>query len=314
MNILLLGANGQVGHELLEPFRDLGEVTAATRDGRLVGGDACLRVDLADAESLRHALTQSNAQVIVNAAAYTAVDQAEDEPDQADAINHRALAIIGEWAARYAARVVHYSTDYVFDGKSEQPWREDDASAPLGVYGRSKLDGENALRASGAEHLILRTAWVYAARGKNFLRTMLRLAGERDELRVVNDQIGAPTPAHWIAEYTVAMLERMVQKPEQEREAAFGTYHLTASMRCSWFEFAEAIFEEAQAAGLLDRVPRVLPIATSEYPTPARRPAFSVLDNAKLARIFDLHMRPWREGLKEVIGQMASARSSGEIS
>ena len=162
--------------------------------------------------------------------------------------------------------------------------------------------------------MILRTAWVYAARGKNFLRTMLRLAGERDELRVVNDQIGAPTPAHWIAEYTVAMLERMVQKPEQEREAAFGTYHLTASMRCSWFEFAEAIFEEAKAAGLLDRVPRVLPIATSEYPTPARRPAFSVLDNAKLARIFDLHMRPWREGLKEVIGQVASARSSGEIS
>lgn len=314
MNILLLGANGQVGHELLEPLRALGEVAAATRDGRLVGGDTCLQVDLADGDSLRRALTQSNAQIVVNAAAYTAVDQAEDEPDRADAINHRALAIIGEWASRHAARVVHFSTDYVFDGNSGLPWSEDDSPAPLGVYGRSKLDGENALRASGAEHLILRTAWVYAARGKNFLRTMLRLAGERDELRVVNDQIGAPTPAHWIAADTVVMLDRMVQKSDHERETAFGTYHLTASSRCSWFEFAEAIFAEAKAAGLLDRLPRALPIATSDYPTRARRPAFSVLDNAKLARNFDIHMRTWREGLKEVIGQMASARSSGEIS
>lgn len=314
MNILLLGANGQVGHALLDPLNALGTVIAATRSGTLANGNACLQVDLADAGSLQGVLETSTPQLIVNAAAYTAVDQAEDEPELADAINHRALTEIGAWAANHQIPVVHYSTDYVFDGSAEQAWREDDVTAPLGVYACSKRDGEDALRASGALHLILRTAWVFAARGRNFLNTMLRLAGERDELRVVNDQIGSPTPAHWIAEYTVAILLRWMQMNDQKREQVSGTYHLTALQRCSWFEFAQAILHEAQTAGLIERTPRVMPIASSEFPTRARRPAFSVLDNAKLARTFGLQMRPWHEGLKEVIGQLAINHSRGELS
>lgn len=314
MNILLLGANGQVGHALLDPLKSLGTVLAATRNGALANGPACLQVDLADAGSLQRVLEASAPQIIVNAAAYTAVDQAEDEAELADAINHRALAIIGEWAVMHGASVVHYSTDYVFDGKAEHPWREEDGNAPLGIYGRSKRDGEDALRASGALHLILRTAWVYAAHGRNFLNTMLRLAAERDELRVVNDQVGSPTPAHWIAEFTAAILLRWMQMNEQGREQVSGTYHLTASQHCSWFEFAQAILREAQAAGLTERTPRMVPIGSAEFPTRARRPAFSVLDNAKLERTFGLRMRTWHEGLKEVIGQLAINHLRGEVS
>src|SRR5665213_2342538 len=183
MKILLLGANGQLGFELLRALVPLGEVVAATRSGELAGGGECAIADLADVHSLASALDAAHADVIVNAAAYTAVDRAEDEPELADCINHRALAQIGAWAARHGARVVHYSTDYVFDGSgfggsAARPYREDDPTAPLGVYGVTKLAGENALRASGAAYLIFRTAWVYAARGHNFLRTMLRVAGE----------------------------------------------------------------------------------------------------------------------------------------
>ena len=311
MNILLLGANGQVGHALREPLAALGGLTCATRTGRLDGGADCLQADLADAASLARALDASEARIIVNAAAYTAVDRAEDEPAQADRINHLALAEIGAWAARQAALVVHYSTDYVFDGRSDRPWQEDDATAPLGVYGRSKLAGEEALRDSGAQHLILRTAWVYAARGQNFLRTMLRLAAERDELRVVDDQIGAPTPASWIARTTASVLQRWLAMDKHERETACGTYHLTASLRCSWFAFASAIMREAQGAGLLARIPKLTPIASSDYPTRAQRPAFSVLDNARLALVFGQHLPPWESGLREVIGELAAIHNHG---
>ncbi len=311
MNILLLGANGQVGHALREPLAALGGLTCATRTGRLDGGADCLQADLADAASLARALDASEARIIVNAAAYTAVDRAEDEPAQADRINHLALAEIGAWAARQAALVVHYSTDYVFDGRSDRPWQEDDATAPLGVYGRSKLAGEEALRGSGAQHLILRTAWVYAARGQNFLRTMLRLAAERDELRVVDDQIGAPTPASWIARTTASVLQRWLAMDKHERETACGTYHLTASLRCSWFAFASAIMREALRVGLLARIPKLTPIASSDYPTRAQRPAFSVLDNARLALVFGQHLPPWESGLREVIGELAAIHNHG---
>ena len=311
MNILLLGANGQVGHALREPLAALGGLTCATRTGRLDGGADCLQADLADAASLARALDASEARIIVNAAAYTAVDRAEDEPAQADRINHLALAEIGAWAARQAALVVHYSTDYVFDGRSDRPWQEDDATAPLGVYGRSKLAGEEALRGSGAQHLILRTAWVYAARGQNFLRTMLRLAAERDELRVVDDQIGAPTPANWIARTTASVLQRWLAMDKHERETACGTYHLTASLRCSWFAFASAIMREALRVGLLARIPKLTPIASSDYPTRAQRPAFSVLDNARLALVFGQHLPPWESGLREVIGELAAIHNHG---
>jgi dTDP-4-dehydrorhamnose reductase len=307
MRILLLGANGQVGFELARSLAPLGNVICATRSGKLPGGAACLSADLASRDSLAAALDQTVADVIVNAAAYTAVDRAEDEPELAQRINAQALAEIGAHAASRNALVVHYSTDYVFDGSSKQPYREGDATAPLGVYGRSKLDGENALRASACDHLILRTAWVYAARGGNFLRTMLRLARERDELRVVNDQQGAPTSARLIAATTAAVLARVLVRRIGERDRLFGTYHLCAAGQCTWFEFASAIFARAQTATLLDRVPKLAAIATAEYPTRAQRPAYSVLDTHKLRDTFGLRLPVWQDGLDAVIGELAAS-------
>lgn len=314
MSILLLGANGQVGHALREPLATLGRLTCATRSGLLDDGSACLAVDLADPQSLTRALDASDARILVNAAAYTAVDRAEDEPALADRINHLAVAEMGAWAARHDAIVVHYSTDYVFDGRSDHPWHENDPTAPLGVYGCSKRDGEQALRSSGAQHLILRTAWVYAARGQNFLRTMLRLAGECDELRVVDDQIGSPTSASLIAQTTAKVLQRWLAMGEQERQLACGTYHLTASARCSWFEFATAIMVEAHHAGLIEKIPKLTPIASADYPTRAQRPQFSVLDNAKLALVFGQQPQPWQDGLHQVIGELAATRPHGDVS
>ncbi|HET9032739.1 MAG TPA: dTDP-4-dehydrorhamnose reductase [Dokdonella sp.] len=314
MNILLFGANGQVGFALREPLAELGRLICATRSGALDDDGPCVSVDLADSRSLANALDASGAKIIVNAAAYTAVDRAEDETDLADRVNHRAVAEMGEWAARNEALVIHYSTDYVFDGNSERPWHENDATAPLGVYGRSKLAGEQALRDSGAQHLILRTAWVYAARGQNFLRTMLRVAAEREELRVVDDQVGAPTSAGWIARTTANVLRRWLAMGVQEREMALGTYHLTASLRCSWFGFADQIMREAHDAGLHEKIPRMIPITSADYPTRATRPAFSVLDNAKLTLVFGQQQQPWQEGLHEVIGELAATRSHGDVS
>ncbi|MEO7063516.1 MAG: dTDP-4-dehydrorhamnose reductase [Dokdonella sp.] len=305
MKILLLGANGQVGFELRRALASLGEIVAATRNGELTGGKPCAIADLADLDSLASALEAVRADVIVNAAAYTAVDRAEDEPELADCINHRALGEIGAWAARHGARVVHFSTDYVFDGTAARPYREDDPTAPLGVYGATKLAGEHALRASGAPHLIFRTAWVYAARGHNFLRTMLRVAGERDELRVVADQIGAPTPARWIAYASAdALAQWHAADPAQSSRLA-GIYNLVASGQCSWYEFANAIMHDAQTRGLLTRVPQVVPIGSADYPTRARRPAYSVLDCTRLENAFGLQLPDWRDGLQAVLDEIA---------
>jgi dTDP-4-dehydrorhamnose reductase len=306
MKILLLGANGQVGFELRRALAPLGEVIAATRGGEGVDGSPCLRADLAQTDSLAAALDAAHADVIVNAAAYTAVDRAEDEPDLADRVNHRAVAEIAAWSARHRARVVHYSTDYVFDGTATRPYREDDATAPLGVYGRSKLAGEEALRASGAAHLIFRTAWVYAARGQNFMRTMLRLAGEREELRIVDDQVGAPTPARWIAEATVTALACKRSANNSEQEHLTGTYHVVAPGQCSWFEFACAIMREADRCNLITRTPRIVPIASVEYPTRAQRPAYSVLDVTKLQHTFGLQLADWRHGLSSVLDELSA--------
>ncbi len=305
MRILLLGANGQVGFELQRSLAPLGEVIPATRNGELANGRACLRADLAEPVSLAQAMEVANADVIVNAAAYTAVDRAEQEPDLADRINHLALAQIGDWGARHDALVVHYSTDYVFDGSARRPYREADAPAPHGVYGRSKLAGEEALRGSGAAYLIFRTAWVYAARGGNFLRTMLRLGAEREELRIVADQVGAPTPAGWIADATATALQRWRDTHASATRSLDGVYHLVAGGQCTWFEFAEAIFREASSRGLIARVPRVVPIATADYPTPARRPAYSVLDCGRLESVFGLQLGGWPKGLSAVLGEIA---------
>lgn len=304
MKILLLGANGQVGHELLTALRPLGEIIASTRSGRLADGAECEIVDLTDPASLLSLLDRISPELIVNAAAYTAVDRAESEPEQADLINHRAVAVIGDWASANDALVVHYSTDYVFNGKASTPYHESDATEPLGVYGLTKLAGEEALRASGARHFIFRTAWVYGPRGSNFLRTMFRAGAERDELRVVNDQIGTPTPAGLIASRTADVVQRWMKLDKAEQQQVLGIYHLTTTNPCSWFDFATEIFAQAQAAGVIERVPKLVPIPSSEYPTPAQRPDWSVLDNGKLALVFGLATLPWQQGLHDVVTQL----------
>ncbi|HOV57752.1 MAG TPA: dTDP-4-dehydrorhamnose reductase [Rhodanobacteraceae bacterium] len=305
MKILLLGANGQVGFELQRALAPLGELVCATRSGTLSGGAVCARGDIADFDRLAALLDRVAPTLIVNAAAYTAVDRAEDEPDLARRINGEAVGGLGAWARRHAALVVHYSTDYVFDGQGRAPYAVDAPTAPLGAYGASKLAGEVALRASGAEHLILRTAWVYAARGANFLRTMLRLARERDRLTVVDDQRGAPTPARLIATATVAALLRLQDGDPAWRATALGTHHLVSAGEASWCEFARAIVERAHAAGVLARVPEVAAISTAQFPTRARRPAYSVLDTRSFRETFRLHLPDWRDGLDGVIGELA---------
>jgi dTDP-4-dehydrorhamnose reductase len=305
MKILLLGANGQVGFELMRTCAPLGEVVCATRSGTLAGGAACLAVDLSQPGQLRAALEATNPEIVINAAAYTAVDRAEEEPELAHLDNAAALVHVGAWAVGQRALVVHYSTDYVFDGEGQRPYREDDATAPLGAYGRSKLAGEMALRDSNCDHVILRTAWVYAARGHNFLRTMLKFGRERDQLRIVDDQRGAPTSARLIAEATALALTRMYARRAADRTKFHGTYHLSADGECSWFEFAQAIFTRARASGLLERTPELVPITTAEYPTKAKRPAYSALDTAKFRSTFGLHLPPWEQGLDAVIGEVS---------
>jgi len=289
MKLLLLGGNGQVGRELRRSLLPLGELVVATRDG----GDADAAADFDAPASLAALIEQTAPEVVVNAAAYTAVDKAETDAAAAFRINAEAPAAIAQACVDTGALLVHYSTDYVFDGNATRPYREDDATAPLGVYGASKLAGEQAIRASGARHAILRTAWVYAAHGKNFLLTMLWLANERDELRVVADQIGAPTPAAWIADATAEIVRRGV--------VASGTWHLVADGETSWHGFAEAIVDEAHALGLIARKPRVVAIPTADYPTPARRPAYSVLDTTRLQRDFGVAPPDWRDGLRRTL-------------
>lgn len=308
MRILLLGANGQVGFELARSLAPLGEVFCATRSGKRETQAPCLRVDLADARTVEDAMHETTPDIIVNAAAHTAVDRAEDEAELADRLNHLALRTIGAWAASNGALVVHYSTDYVFDGTGTRPYRETDATAPLGVYGRSKLAGEEALRASECAHLILRTAWVYGARGQNFLCTMLRVGRERDQLRVVSDQRGAPTTARLIAEATAQILVRWRAFDSAKRTQSLGTHHLCAGGDCTWHDFASSIFSRAQAAGLIERVPEIIPISTAEYPTKTRRPAYSVLDTSKVRATFDLNLPPWEDGLDAVIGELVTLR------
>jgi dTDP-4-dehydrorhamnose reductase len=303
VKILLLGANGQVGFELARSLALLGDLHPALREKR----DGVLTVDLANPETLDAALHAVQPDIVVNAAAYTAVDRAEDEANLADRVNHWALLVLGAWAVRSGALVVHYSTDYVFDGCATRPYREDDATAPLGVYGRTKLAGEVALRQSGCDHLIFRTAWVYAARGNNFLRTMLRLAGEREQLRIVADQRGAPTLARLIASMTAQAVSCWLRWNTQARDIARGTYHLCAGGECTWYDFACALLERAAAAKLIARVPQVVPIATADYPTRARRPAYSVLDTTRFQTTFGLQLPPWQEGLDQAIAELAAA-------
>ncbi|MEQ1514403.1 MAG: dTDP-4-dehydrorhamnose reductase [Lysobacteraceae bacterium] len=293
MRILLFGANGQVGHELRRSLEPLGEIVATTRSGVLDDGARCEIADFDVPDALPALIDRIAPDVVVNAAAYTAVDRAESDRDAAFRANAEAPQRIAEACAARDALLVHYSTDYVFDGTGNRPYREDDPTCPLGVYGESKLAGELAIQASGARHMIFRTAWVYASHGKNFMRTMLRLAAERDELRVVADQVGTPTPAALIADVTAAVLARPYDRS--------GVWHLTASGETTWHGFAEAIVAAAHARGQIARLPRVVPIATADYPTPAKRPAYSRLDISRIEADFAIILPDWRTGLDMIL-------------
>lgn len=285
---LLFGANGQLGTKLNTLLTTKGTVRAI--------GHADL--DLRDLATLRTLIHETNPALIVNAAAYTAVDAAESDAENAQLVNAEAPRVMAEAARACGALLVHYSTDYVFDGTAHTPYTEESPVSPLGVYGATKLAGERAVTESGAAHLILRTAWLYSNRGKNFLNTMLRLAAERNELRVVNDQFGCPTYADLVAEASVRMLDGMFVDG-RVREDRCGLYHLCCDGETSWQGFAQRIIE---LAGLGERV-RVLPITTAEYPTPAKRPAYSVLSNARLERVFGFRLQSWDEGLKRCLAE-----------
>ena len=299
MRILLLGKNGQVGWELQRALAPLGELVALDFDS-----PAPQRADFTNPEELAATVRAIAPQAIVNAAAHTAVDQAESEPELARTINAVAPALLAREAAALGAWLVHYGTDYVFDGSGSAPRSEDAPTAPLSVYGRTKLEGEEAIRASGCTHLILRTSWVYAARGGNFARTMLRLAAERDELAVIADQVGAPTGADLLADVTAHALRAAIANP-----ALAGTYHAVAAGETSWHGYARHVIEFARAAGQPIRVAaqRVAPIPTSAYPTPARRPLNSRLDTRKLRQAFGLALPDWRAGVERMLREVLGA-------
>ncbi|MCU7373150.1 dTDP-4-dehydrorhamnose reductase [Paucibacter sp. O1-1] len=292
MKILLLGKNGQVGWELQRALAPLGE---------LVTLDRHQGADLADIEALTATVRAQAPQVIVNAAAYTAVDKAESEPELARQINMLAPARLALEAKALGALLLHYSTDYVFDGSGSEARAEDAPTAPLSVYGRTKLDGEQAIRASGCQHLILRTSWVYAARGGNFAKTMLRLAAEREQLKVIADQIGAPTGADLLADLSAHMIRATRAQP-----ALAGTYHAVASGETSWHAYAQYVIEFARACGKPIKVApdQVLAIPTSDYPTPAKRPLNSRLANAKLQQRFGLAMPHWQQGVERMLHEI----------
>lgn len=306
--LLVIGAEGQVGFEVVRALAPLGEVLATTRGGTSTSGAPSVALDVADIDALRALIASRRPDWIINASAYTRVDGAESEATLAHRVNAEAVGAIGASAKAIGARVVHYSTDYVFAGDAARPYREDDVTAPLGVYGATKLAGERALGESGASHLIFRTAWVYAARGHNFLKTMLGLAATRDALRVVADQRGAPTPARFIAAGTAHAIAQLLDAADAD--ARFGICNLTASGETTWHGFAEAIVARAAALGWIVRAPAVLAITTADFPTPAKRPAWSVLDNTRLLAHFGLSLPDWRIGLDQTLGELAAARDS----
>lgn len=285
MKLLITGCNGQLGWELARTLAPLGEITATDR----------ATLDLSKPETIAPILRALKPDVILNTAAYTAVDQAESERALATAINTTAPAILAEEARRSGALLVHYSTDYVFDGTKTRPYTESDTPNPLSIYGQTKLGGEQAIQASGCEHLILRTSWVYSSRGRNFLLTMLRLLREKPLLRVVDDQIGAPTSAQTLAEVTASILQR-------RQAGQSGLFHLTASGHTSWHGFAKLIVSLAGPP-----YPEVEPIPTSAYPTAAKRPLNSRLDCSNISAQFGLQMPDWERVAREVIAQVPAA-------
>ncbi|HCY16732.1 MAG: dTDP-4-dehydrorhamnose reductase [Curvibacter sp. GWA2_64_110] len=301
MKILLLGKSGQVGWELQRALSVLGEVVALDRHGAegLCG-------DLSDLPGLAQTVRRVQPQVIVNAAAHTAVDKAESEPEMARTLNALAPGVLAREAQQLGAWLVHYSTDYVFDGSGSRPWRETDRPNPLSVYGQTKLEGEQQILASACRHLIFRTSWIYAARGGNFAKTMLRLAREREQLSVIDDQIGAPTGADLLADVTAHALRQILPPVGHNYLVQPGIYHLAAGGETSWHGYACFVLDAARKAGQDLRVgsDKVLPIPGSAYPTPARRPNNSRLDTGKLCATFGLSLPDWRQGVARMLTEI----------
>ncbi len=295
MNILLLGKNGQVGWELQRSLALLGQVTALDFDSSEHCGDFSQPDKVADTvRALRP-------QVIVNAAAHTGVDKAESEPDLAQLLNATTPGVLAQEAAKTGALLVHYSTDYVFDGSGSRPWTESDAPAPLSVYGRTKWEGEQLIEQSGAQHLILRTSWVYAARGANFAKTMLRLAQERERLTVIDDQWGAPTGADLLADVTAHAIRHLQARPQDA-----GLYHVAAGGETNWNLYAKHVLAQAQQAqpAIKLKATEVAPVPTSDFPTPAVRPHNSRLDTRKLQTTFGLTLPPWQQGVARMVAEI----------
>ena len=292
MKILLLGKNGQVGWELQRSLLPLGELVAPGRD------DADLCGDLSNLDGLARTVQTVRPDVIVNAAAHTAVDRAESEPELAHTLNALAPGVLAQEAAKLGAWLVHYSTDYVFDGNGNRPWTETDAPAPLSVYGRTKLEGERLIQAACPQHLIFRTSWVYAARGGNFAKTMLRLAQERERLTVINDQFGAPTGAELIADVTAHAIRQCLRQPTDA-----GLYHLAARGETTWHGYANEVLALARLidSAIKIKVTEVVPVATSAFLTAARRPLNSRLDTQKLQTVFELTLPNWDHGIERMI-------------
>jgi dTDP-4-dehydrorhamnose reductase len=297
LKILLLGKNGQVGWELQRSLAPLGQVLALDRHST----DFC--GDLSQPERLAQTVHDWRPDVIVNAAAHTAVDKAESEPDVARCLNATAPAALAQAAAAIGAWLVHYSTDYVFNGQGEQAWRESDATGPLSVYGQTKLEGEQAIVASGCNHLIFRTSWVYAARGGNFAKTMLRLAGERERLTVIDDQHGAPTGADLIADVTAHALVHAMIDPAA---GLSGIYHLVAAGETSWHGYASHVIAQARQIQpvLTLKVTDIAPVPTSAFPTPAKRPLNSRLSTHKLQQAFGIVLPPWQQGVNRMLAEI----------
>ncbi|NJP10441.1 MAG: dTDP-4-dehydrorhamnose reductase [Leptolyngbyaceae cyanobacterium RU_5_1] len=289
--ILLAGANGQVGAELRQALAPLGDVVAIDRT----------TWDLAEPNAVRQVMNEVQPTLVVNAAAYTAVDKAESEPELATQVNGKAPGVLAEAAESMGIGLIHISTDYVFDGKNSSPYLETATTNPLGVYGETKLAGEEAVRTACQRHMIIRTAWVYGVQGKgNFVKTMLRLGAQREELRVVTDQIGSPT-------WTKDLADAIAQLAPQLTLETAGTYHYTNSGVCSWYDFAIAIFEEAKELGFPLQIQRVIPISTEEYPTPAHRPPFSVLSLRKTSALLGGSPPHWRQSLRKMLAELKSA-------
>ena len=296
MRILVTGVSGQVGGALVERLRSGGTIIAADRT----------LLDLARSDEIPAALDRMAPDLIINPAAYTAVDRAEDEAALAFRVNGEAPGALARWAAGRAVPLMHFSTDYVFDGSGARPWREDDPTGPLSVYGASKLAGEDAVRAAGPPHLVIRTSWVYAAQGANFLRTIARLARERAELRIVADQFGAPTSAALIADAVSRIVATNGAALAERFAAAGGLVHMTASGETNWHGFATAIVDGLKARGVALAATRVTPIATADYPTKARRPANSRLDLTRLRHAFGVTTPPWDDALKPELDLLAA--------